>query len=161
MVRLIWLCLAGLVAIVEGLPEQVVCCITSQATAGLVGHEHRPARVRRAAIGSLACSTPWLSRPKVLAMSTRLPTFVAADLGTLGDKESESHAINAAGQVVGWAYRPDGYMHTFRWQDGMMIDLGTLGGTWSTAFDINAAGQVVGSAETTAGDRHAAMWLPS
>jgi probable HAF family extracellular repeat protein len=65
------------------------------------------------------------------------------DLGTLGGFHSIARAINAAGQVVGYA-ETFGQSHAFLYSDGVMNDLGTLGGNYSDAYDINAAGQVVG-----------------
>ena len=49
------------------------------------------------------------------------------DLGTLGGSSSQGVAINASGQVTGFA---DGRWggHAFLWDGTTMVDLGTLGG---------------------------------
>jgi probable HAF family extracellular repeat protein len=79
------------------------------------------------------------------------------DLGTLGGNNSNGMAINASGQVVGWAeYDAQGDRHAFiTGPDGAgMTDLAsfsTLPGNWSTATGINSAGQVVGQAYTADG----------
>ena len=72
--------------------------------------------------------------------------------GTTG---SWAYAVNASGQVVGWAYTSNVFIgRAFRTAPNAPIDpatddLGTLGGTYSNAFDINDSGQVVGWASTT------------
>ncbi len=81
------------------------------------------------------------------------------DLGTLGGAGSCANAINASGEVVGWADTASGDEHAFRYSDGKMIDLGTLGGASSSADAINASGEVVGSAAYDAnGDTHAFLY---
>jgi probable HAF family extracellular repeat protein len=74
-----------------------------------------------------------------------------SDLGTLGGSESAGCAINASGQVAGWADTAGGGRHAFRMDaeaTGLAArhDLGTLGGRDSSACSMNAAGQVVGNA---------------
>jgi probable HAF family extracellular repeat protein len=89
------------------------------------------------------------------------------DLGTLGGpsvgRSSEAHAINPAGDIVGWG-TPTGTfglfgVHAILWRDGQLLDLGTLGGTLSRARGINPSGVIVGSA-TIRGDFffHAFRW---
>ena len=46
------------------------------------------------------------------------------DLGTLGGTSSESHGINAQGEVVGSASTASGERHPFLWKHGTMEDLG-------------------------------------
>ncbi len=79
----------------------------------------------------------------------------ASDLGTLGGENSAANAINASGQVVGFAETAGEQLRAFRTTAGGVInaasDLGTLGGEDSVATGINASGQVVGSAETASG----------
>jgi probable HAF family extracellular repeat protein len=84
------------------------------------------------------------------------------DLGTLGSFDSEAHAINGFGQVVGWADLITG-TDSFLWTpstpngtSGSMIDLGSLGGSSTSARAINGIGQVVGY---SAG--HAFLWNPT
>jgi probable HAF family extracellular repeat protein len=68
-------------------------------------------------------------------------------------------AINASGQVVGYAVLPSNVSHAFLYSGGTMIDLGTLGGSQSSAQGINASGQIVGFSDTS-GDqsRHASVY---
>jgi len=66
------------------------------------------------------------------------------DLGTLGGRMSQAFAINASGQIVGWAENADGAKHAFIYRDGKMSDLGVLGWSGSLARSINTAGDVVG-----------------
>jgi len=78
------------------------------------------------------------------------------DLGTLGGTYSYANAINASGQVVGWASTGPEH-HAFLYSDGAMQDLGTLGGIYSYAKAINASGQVVGWS-TGLGPEHAFIY---
>jgi len=74
------------------------------------------------------------------------------DLGTLGGTVSEAHAVNDAGEVVGWALDTNGVSRAFLWRNGSMQDLGTLpGGTSAGADDINESGRIAGWSETTNG----------
>jgi probable HAF family extracellular repeat protein len=82
------------------------------------------------------------------------------DLGTLGGITSHAKAINAGGQVVGYANvsNSTGWEHAFLYSDGSMQDLGTLGGQGSDAYGINNSGQVVGIALTSAGNYEAFLY---
>jgi probable HAF family extracellular repeat protein len=73
------------------------------------------------------------------------------DLGTLSGGTSSATAINASGQIVGYASTTGLDSHAFLYSGGSMIDLGTLGGSGSTANAIDASGQIVGDAYTTSG----------
>lgn len=87
------------------------------------------------------------------------------DLGVLpggspSTEDSDALAINASGEVVGWA---EGTAHTpaaFLW-NGTMYDLGTLGGQISQANAINTNGQVAGFAATSNGTNQAFLWTPT
>jgi probable HAF family extracellular repeat protein len=90
------------------------------------------------------------------------------DLGTLpGLDQSEAHALDDAGQVVGTAYR-DGRgeqpRRAFLWRDGALVDLNDSvppgsGWTLESATGINARGQIVGSGRY-AGQRRAFLLTP-
>lgn len=82
------------------------------------------------------------------------------DLGTLrsgGDGNSFGNALNAAGQVTGYADGPFA-THAFLYEGGVMTDLGTLGGVFSAGDAINASGQVTGSSDRADGSGHAFLW---
>ena len=83
----------------------------------------------------------------------------ASDLGTLGGENSAANAINASGQVVGFAETAGEQLRAFRTTAGGVInaasDLGTLGGANSEAFGINDSGQVVGSSRRADGQLRA------
>ena len=70
------------------------------------------------------------------------------DLGTLGGKNSSATAINASGEIVGYADLSNGNLHAFIDANGSMTDIGTLGGAQSYAIGINASRDVVGKSET-------------
>jgi probable HAF family extracellular repeat protein len=80
------------------------------------------------------------------------------DLGTLGGTDSEAHAINSSGQVVGQADVASGAPHPFLWQNGNMIDLGSLGGCCGGALAINDAGVIVGWSTTADGHDRDFIW---
>lgn len=69
------------------------------------------------------------------------------NLGTISGGNSEAHAINASGVIVGNSGLT-GSTHAFSY-NGSFTDLGTLGGTASNANGINASGVVVGQSQTT------------
>lgn len=82
------------------------------------------------------------------------------DLGALGGPNGGSAAaINAVGQIVGYASSSNVAWHAFRY-DGLQQDLGSLGGATSTsiATAVNAAGQVVGYAYLPNGTHHAFVY---
>ena len=65
--------------------------------------------------------------------------------------QSEAHAINSSGQIVGISYYVDppySGLHAFLWQDGIMTDLGSLiEGAASKAYDINDSALIVGETQ--------------
>ena len=77
---------------------------------------------------------------------------VMRDLGTFGGSFSSGSAINASGQVAGFASLNDlpypfAAQHAFLYSNGVLTDLGTLGGTNSGGLGINASGQITGSSD--------------
>jgi probable HAF family extracellular repeat protein len=77
---------------------------------------------------------------------------VMRDLGTFGGSISSGSAINASGQVAGFASLNDlpypfAAQHAFLYSNGVLTDLGTLSGTNSRGIGINAGGQVTGYSE--------------
>ena len=79
--------------------------------------------------------------------------YSVTDIGTLGGTEGLGYAVNARGQVVGYAFLtgPDAASHAFRTASNRSInpatdDLGTLGGTESAAYSVDIWGHAVGAA---------------
>src|SRR5437868_6337631 len=83
---------------------------------------------------------PVALRPQVESLEDRLcPSgYGIVDLGAFGGADSEAHAINAAGQVVGRAQTASGANHPFLYSAGVMTDLGLAPGfTDSAATALN------------------------
>ena len=76
----------------------------------------------------------------------------------LGGTETFAYGVNAADEVVGYAYTASGPARAILWQNGTPTDLGTLGGTESGAYGINDRGQVVGWSYNATGQQHAFLW---
>jgi len=110
--------------------------------------------------------------------STRAQFLVTAslryrviDLGTLGGDYSEGSAVNAAGQVTGWADTAELYCtvppphgscttylpHAFLFADGVMIDIG-LPGYPGRGVALNDDGEVVGWTVIPNGQLHAFLY---
>jgi probable HAF family extracellular repeat protein len=69
------------------------------------------------------------------------------EIGTFGGASSFANAINASGQVTGYAYTASGDRHAFLYTGGVLVDLGTLAGfSQSFGLAINSDGTVVGTA---------------
>mgnify|MGYP002776998201 CR=1 FL=1 len=80
------------------------------------------------------------------------------DLGSFGQGVSEgfgrnlesiANGINTSGDVVGYAYAPNGERRAVLWQNGQLIDLNdqsVLDSSWklTNALKINGAGQIIG-----------------
>ena len=64
-------------------------------------------------------------------------------------------AINASGNVAGYATTSNGYAHAAYFVGGKIKDLGTLGGNSSAGYGVNSSGEVTGTAETASGASHA------
>ncbi|MDD5462558.1 MAG: hypothetical protein PHG00_13145 [Methylococcales bacterium] len=90
----------------------------------------------------------------------------AKDLGALpGQFESEAHAINNKGDIVGFSVdHLTERRHAVLWTsygDGPVQDLGTLpGGASSWALGANNRGQVIGTSQVKDGSFHAFLWTP-
>jgi probable HAF family extracellular repeat protein len=79
--------------------------------------------------------------------------YTAVGLGTLsGGSTSYPTAINASGQVVGYANTSSGAVHGFLYSSAIMNDLGSLSGDlYSQATGINNSGEIVGFASPSYG----------
>jgi probable HAF family extracellular repeat protein len=77
------------------------------------------------------------------------PQYTLLDLGTLGGLNSTPTAINAAGQIVGYADTEIGDTHAFLFDGSTLLDLGTLGGQTSQARALNNKGMIVGEAQNS------------
>ena len=99
------------------------------------------------------------------------PFVRSASLGmvsipTLGGRQASPISVNASGQIVGWASRPDTLWRAFLFKPGKTIqDLGSvIGDSESQALAINAHGWIVGNASSGTGGRkdrmHPVLWIP-
>ena len=83
------------------------------------------------------------------------------DLGTLsGYASSAAQAINAAGQVVGYAATGTGGTQAFLYSNGSMAGLGRAGGrrVQQLPRPSTSAGQIVGYARPSTGSDHAFLY---
>ncbi|HOI35871.1 MAG: hypothetical protein RBS72_22155 [Sedimentisphaerales bacterium] len=72
-------------------------------------------------------------------------TFQGLQVIDLGiGRDSEAHAINAGGQIVGWVPR-QGYHQGFLYDDGLVTYFGPSLSEHTYAYGINNAGQIVGA----------------
>jgi probable HAF family extracellular repeat protein len=97
-------------------------------------------------------------------------TMLELDTGMFGGSVSGGYAINASGQVVGFASTTgDNGTRAFLWTPtspngttGTTYDIGTLGGSYTSGHGVNASGQVVGESDTNgAVAGHAFLWTPT
>ncbi len=83
--------------------------------------------------------TPGGGASSAITVTIQLPAYLLTDLGTLpGGRQSVGEAMNASGQVTGWAETSSWYSAFFT-QNSSMIDLGAGRG-----LAINDSGQVTG-----------------
>ena len=82
------------------------------------------------------------------------------DLGTLsGYPASTAQAINAGGEVVGYATTSTGGTQAFLYSNGSMAGLGApAGDAYSIAEAVNSGGQIVGYARPSTGSDHAFLY---
>jgi len=89
-------------------------------------------------------------------------TYNVTDLGTLGGGSSRAYALNASGQVVGWANINSGEQRAFLYANGVMNSLGNIdSGSYSGAYAINNNGQIVGYAQNSLGGNYAFLYSNS
>ncbi len=106
-----------------------------------------------------ACSEPTAPSPvdARAPMQDRAAVYQITVLPTLWGY-SEVHAINDAGDAVGFSQVEGFFGHPVLWRDGAVQDLGTLGGSEGRAYDVDARGRVVGWAQTATGESSAFLW---
>jgi probable HAF family extracellular repeat protein len=79
-------------------------------------------------------------------------TYTITDLGLLsGGTESGARAINASGEVTGFANSGGQFANVISYSNGVITNLGTLGGTTGIGNAINASGNVAGYSTNAAG----------
>ena len=89
----------------------------------------------------------------VLPLAGLAQTYSITDLGTLGGNSSGARAINASGQITGYAYASGNVTSdAFLYSGGKLTSLGTLGGTTGIGLAINSAGEVAGYSTLTSGN---------
>ena len=100
------------------------------------------------------------------AFVTDATTQAMTDIGTLGGAASEGLAVNASGQVVGWANTAAGAQDGFLYTGGQMLDLNSLLDasdaatyTISSATAINDSGQIVANGTDVATGQIVALLL--
>ena len=90
------------------------------------------------------------------------------DLGTLGGEESQAHAINEVGMIVGQALTVEGDTHAFVYHDLVgMVDLNAAvpavvreGLVLEAANDVNDGGEIVGMARDEFGQQKGFLLSP-
>ncbi|MDQ6619447.1 MAG: hypothetical protein M3Z31_07080 [Pseudomonadota bacterium] len=84
----------------------------------------------------------------ISAVVSAAPAYVAVPLGSLGGVSIYGTAINARGQIAGWADTDAAgaaHRHAFLYSNGTLTNLGANGGTQSFGYAVNDLGQVVGA----------------
>jgi probable HAF family extracellular repeat protein len=91
---------------------------------------------------------------------------IMTDIGTFGGDSSSANAVNSAGDVVGYAYEPNGVSDAFLYRGSGLIRLSSLispNSGWTNltiAAGINDLGQIAGSGLLANGDYHAFLLAP-
>jgi probable HAF family extracellular repeat protein len=95
----------------------------------------------------------WMFIPLLLALAwtAAAQTYTVTDLGTLGGSSSGARAINATGQITGYAFSSSTQSNAFLYKNGKMLNLGALGGSTGIGLAINSTGQVAGYATQSDG----------
>lgn len=110
-----------------------------------------PARTRGSVCFSTLCALGIL----LVGLSpARAQSYSVAGL----PKPLQALAVNASGQVVGFASFDGTTVHAAIYSDGQLTDLGTLGGDHSQAVAINSSGDAVGHSTLANGLTHATLW---
>ena len=88
------------------------------------------------------------------------PLYIATPIGSPLVAHNHATAINAGGQLAGWAWAIDfTFKHAWVEQAGILKDIGTLGGRLATGRAVNASGHVVGESTLATGSlRHAFVY---
>ena len=86
----------------------------------------------------------------LVANNANAVQYQTIELNIFDTSASYANGINNLGQITGYYFTSEGYIHPFLYNNGVTLDLGTLGDNYSSAQaeGINDSGQVVGMSET-------------